>query len=860
MIPKKDKDKKDGEGKKQELPFQSVVYVTDRVSTMIDLLDSPEVKVLLRVIGTLNRSATNNDIALSFMVNCGIFPKLIKLLQLEDIYTTRFTLSMIEKVVTRPEMISRIRLADLFVVANSVKEKYLKLRDDIIRTLSTVILLYLAKSNTRITEHIYSLEVISKIMEILKDDKDLNLAANNLQLLFYMLDANRAEKEVIHCEDFSIQLLMCLLDSGQEMLRYWSVHILHKIAMWKISETLIILGREKMMQAMMKLILDAENLNYSEICFEAIYISLSEVENAEIFVKTLEFVRFLEWVKTSPKVLIGPSSMILKSLSDHENLLQVLFDFSAEVSAVSLFRHLNESVILNVCDVIINMMRHKYCMESMASTHLMKILVEIAHDDRAFATIPYGEKAMLVLHRFFQYHVNTAKYVYESGSMGMLMDIFEKAKSKMTKEGYLRMIQIVQHIVKSKYSHAMMDIGTIQLIITLYSEATFEETMIMTIMESFLENNEFREIFLERNGLDVMMEKIRKRKSIESSTQVLLALKKLLTYSKVGRAFVDGGYISQLRYFKENLKFNTPIVEEIIEMIYDFCLTLKFFYKKRLDENDRIRDQFILIPDAICAMPLSAFNVKANKLSDRFPIYTVLLRELVTLEQESKAKSIMDVSQQKQRLFAGSFARGTGTNEDQPSRFRNLIDHPAGASKNSDEAVSVVMQSDWCAEDTTLAKVITNIYEEIHQIHPCSYEKIPSRVSLIAFNVNNFLSNWYMSHIHPRHAFEFHIRKLIRKSGSNFIPIGRLKLGNQCERALMFKVICDQTKVPTTLCKEGDSYFNEISLFGNNKSSSNGPMIQKRFIVDLMENIGTLIPQDSQEAELYLRRNRTHFC
>ncbi|KAK9718135.1 hypothetical protein QE152_g23338 [Popillia japonica] len=127
--------------------------------------------------------------------------------------------------------------------------------------------------------------------------------------------------------------------------------------------------------------------------------------------------------------------------------------------------------------------------------------------------------------------------------------------------------------------------------------------------------------------------------------------------------------------------------------------------------------------------------------------------------------------------------------------------------------------------------------------------------------VSHYLSNWHLrqKHCNSKHALEYHIRDLIKKYKTNFIPIGNLKLGHQCERALMFKVICDQTKVPTTLCKQGDSYFNEISVFGNNTDLRKGPLVQKRFIVDLMEQVGDLIPQCSKEAESYLRKYRTEF-
>lgn len=696
-----------GLSKKPELKFEPVVYVTNKVSTMIDMLDSPEPKILLRLVGTLNKLATCNEGNLDFMLSCSIYEKLMEVLNSSEIYTLRFTLSLIEKIATQSDFIQRVDLSHLYATAKMIKEHYSTLKDDIIRRLSVSILLNVSKYNSMIAQHIYSIEFVAKIFEILKSEKELQLALDNIELLFYVLDSSKAESELLQSNNFDIQYLLCLFGlTSCEFMRYWAVHILHKIAMWKNGEVLRILANAKVIESMMRLILS--ELDYSDLCFEAIYACISEDECAGIFVKTLEFVEFVEWVKVCPKVLAGHSSLIIKSLTEREDLLQVLFDFSTEESAISLFRHINESVILNVCDIIMHMMRHKYCMESMARPSLMRIFTEIMYDDQSFPILPYGEQALKTLHRFFECCVRTPKLVYDGDSINMLTDVFAKSKTKMTCESYVRMIEIIQYLVKSEFAHALMDIGTIQLIIELYFESTFEEDKILTIMESFLENDEFREIFLERNGIGVMLEKIRTRKSIECSTQTLLALKRLITYKRIGAAFIDHGYIADLKYLKENLWFPTPLIDEIIETVYDLCLTLKFFYTHKLGENDKIRDQFMLIPSSIISKHLSSFNVQSMKISDRVPIYVVYLHDVLATEKEEHAKSIMDIREiDAQSLFAGS--RRIAHFEDELNPFYRLTAalqrdfHPSEISNGAGK------QQDLFDEDMSLTKVISFI-------------------------------------------------------------------------------------------------------------------------------------------------------
>lgn len=668
MPPKK---KKAEAEKKPETTFEPVVYVTNKVSTMIDMLDSPEQNVLLRTVGTLNQIATNRDDNLCFMLAYKIYDKLLKLLSLEEIYTLRFTLGLIEKVVTKPDLIVKVPLKQLFATAELVAAKFLVLTDDIVRSLSSNILLHILKFNSMANEYVYSLGLISKIFEILTTTKEFDLASTNLQMLFYVLDSPKAEKEFMACRDFSTPYLLCLFETKHELLRCWAIKILHEIIMWRQKDILLRFGEERVVQNLMKLILKQCNLDCSSICFQAIYACLSVKECVQSFVRSLEFVQFLEWVKTCPKILVGPSSLILKTCSEHDDLLQILYDFSAQDSAICLFRHVNEAVILNVCDLIMNMMRHKYCLESMATSSLFRIIIEIVHNNQTFPTVPYGEKALETLHRFFVFYDKTIKLVFESGGVNMLKDVFEKLHSKFTKDGYVKMIQIMQFIMRSRYAPALTDIGIIQLVIDLYFESSHEDGMILTLMESFFENEEFREIFLERNGLHVFMDKILNRETVESSIQILVAIKKLLAYEKFGKALIDGGYVSQLRFFKDNLKFATPILDEILEMIYDFCLTLKFFYKHRLDENDKLRDDFMLIPDAINALPLDCFNVKSAKLSDRIPIYVVVLRELRSTHKNIRVKSIMELNELDRRMFSG--IRRIAMNEDEINPFRRLV-------------------------------------------------------------------------------------------------------------------------------------------------------------------------------------------
>lgn len=101
-------------------------------------------------------------------------------------------------------------------------------------------------------------------------------------------------------------------------------------------------------------------------------------------------------------------------------------------------------------------------------------------------------------------------------------------------------------------------------------------------------------------------------------------------------------------------------------------------------------------------------------------------------------------------------------------------------------------------------------------------------------------------------AFGFFLQQ---KLASNLIPIGHIRSGRHCERALLFKAIGDRIGIPSTLVKgKNGVYWNEIPL----------PIIHEKYmatktkknymifgVVDLMENVGSILPVGSTSAKRY---------
>lgn len=76
--------------------------------------------------------------------------------------------------------------------------------------------------------------------------------------------------------------------------------------------------------------------------------------------------------------------------------------------------------------------------------------------------------------------------------------------------------------------------------------------------------------------------------------------------------------------------------------------------------------------------------------------------------------------------------------------------------------------------------------------------------------------------------------------GSMVLPLGSLKIGMACHRALLFKVLADSVGIPCRLVK-GKQYMGSNNVAMNFVKLDDG----REYIVDLMADPGTLIPSDT---------------
>ncbi|NXW89752.1 ARMC3 protein, partial [Alopecoenas beccarii] len=102
-------------------------------------------------------------------------------------------------------------------------------------------------------------------------------------------------------------------------------------------------------------------------------------------------------------------------------------------------------------------------------------------------------------------------------------------------------------------------------------------------------------------------------------------------------------------------------------------------------------------------------------------------------------------------------------------------------------------------------------------------------------------------------SWELHISEIEFELKCNIVPIGKVKKGTFCHRALLFKVIADRIGIGCSLVRgEYNRAWNEVELVDDSPQGIVGLLLPpQEYIVDLMFEPGFLMKQGSAEADRY---------
>ncbi|KAJ8941209.1 hypothetical protein NQ314_010467 [Rhamnusium bicolor] len=288
-------------------------------------------------------------------------------------------------------------------------------------------------------------------------------------------------------------------------------------------------------------------------------------------------------------------------------------------------------------------------------------------------------------------------------------------------------------------------------------------------------------------------------------------------------SFLQNKLIAVLKSLPDTIKSRAPLITKILSLTYNLHLPLKFFEMNRLDMTDKIGNKFYIVSGPVRGYFPFLEILEAEKYSTTYTIYIVdYTYEIVkTTDQESLRSESLSSSNRSSRT-----SRSSGLSD---SLCQSPFDINYGM----------------LSPDHFLPKYIYHISKYL-----ATEDSIQNKIKILAEYVDTLLCGPKAEYTIAQkiHRFKLHIESLKTKLGTNMIPIGFLRIGFHCERALLFKAIADKSCIPTSLVKgRSKLYWNEVALFD---SKCNDDTLTF-YVVDLMDNVGKLLKVGSRDANQY---------
>ncbi|GJQ74470.1 hypothetical protein Trydic_g21339 [Trypoxylus dichotomus] len=827
-------------------------FNTDNFETSIGLLSTHEYNVLLKAVGTLARCASQQEEYASQFINLGIYVKLVNLLEYEDTVILKYTCKLLA-IYAKPNFLKMLQFDKVLMCSELINRFYIETDDDFLKECTSFILWQYCKYSEVISNQIYSPSLIQTIFSELYKAADIDILWNSLNLFHYLLDVEPDKENILENASFSLKTLKCLLQSDLENVRNLTTDIILKLTKWRSERMNTMILDYGFINIMVNMLIK-DDKEFIDRAFKIMENCLAHDVCALKFSKSEEFKEYIAWLRSCPNKCILSSLPILEILSKAPDIKQKLYDMNFEQILLFWLKYQHTELVLYLLKIIDNMSEHKTCAKVFCKFAVIDTIKNYINADLE-PMQPHNEQALLTLKNLVVRIPEALNLFILANGIPLVSNLFINGNENMSEKEYLCVVKLLRLILSSKYAESMFSEAIFDKIFDLYSNVVDMKLEMMTLINILGRYEVFRNYILENDKIDEMVATLKREQTVFGTQYHLEILANLVKYRYIAYKLLDLDFLQFLKEIKP--KLNLTLIQDIINDLHDHCLTLKFYETGRLSVHDRLDDRFYLIQEELPPETISklAFGITPK------PVYVVSVQLLkITKESDKNATKVshstaafdsIDALEGKRILSTGlvfSNASLTLTAMYQRSKIPENILLYRRTSFYSGRKNSFY-------EDSYLERYILSLMRDLY-FSDDAPTTLVGRIEYVAKYIARQLSGIFigMKDEEKKRAFEEHIQSLRRSVGMNVIPIGYLRMGNHCERALLFKALCDNLYIPTTLNRgKDDIYWNEVRcILDEDQRRARRMQETPRYIVDLMKNVGKLVPIDSLEAKEYL--------
>ncbi|XP_072382049.1 uncharacterized protein [Diabrotica undecimpunctata] len=841
---KKSRTKKGGKTLTTKLPddIKEKSYLTRHVDTSIAILDSPENDIVLESLLFLSKYADLCLINLNYLQQRGLLQKILKLLD-RNICILRLCLRLLNILLSIEDVMIEFDQEEYDSDIQRITNFYIYHKDLHVKEFAVSILSKVA-SSCRITSLIFSLDLLHPILSALKSVKNVNLLQMSMILLDGLLTAPAALCILPEVKNFDISTIVKLLQHPEGEVNAQAFKIISKLTFFCLNVYQVMFKKEKIVEKMMNVVMDPLQRDNHEISMKIILDCMNSDVTSTYFIESLEFLKFCAWVKTCESDYLPKCADIFLKLSSIPSIRQTLFDLSVEESILYFLRSKEKYVLNRACAAISNMSEHPYCCDHMLTGKVVQTIFNILErtDDEID---PQNEVAIKTLCNLTKRSLKTLQFLFKLEAQQKFFELFTKGLATLSPEAYLNITEIIYHfVVYPEYQKSIVNSKLFtELLKASQSECEKVAVLSLEIITFCMVKPIFLELFTNLNGPTIIVQQLKSTTNPKLRNCLLILIHSAISNDSITLEFLKNGLVNVLREFSEEIRESAPIIETILNLSYNIYLPLKFFETHRLEITDKLNNQFYLIN---------------GYWTDEFPFL-----DIIRCENLSTISSIYVVDYTYDAAEPTCSISNMSFNTMDSDESKNYAISPNERSlttskllRNSEHFSKVTPDYEInygdLSPDPFLPKYINNINKLFED-----ETSIINKIRILSKFVDTILCGPNESLKIPQkfHTFKLHIQSLKFKFGTNMIPIGYLRIGFYCERALLFKAIADRTCIPCSLVRgKNQVYWNEVALLQQEDDDMNSSKIVF-YIVDLMHDIGSLMAVGTREADFYCNSN-----
>ncbi|KAG2458058.1 ARMC3 protein, partial [Polypterus senegalus] len=790
--------------RERSLEFEPLLIESKNAATVVLMLQSPELEVILKACEAIYRYAEKGDENKAILAELGALEPISRLIKHEDKPVRRSAVMVLGVISAQNDVKKYLRKMN---VIPSVIELLEPEEDVVIHEFASLCLSFLS-SEPAVKVQILNEDGLEPLIALLSSP-DPDVKKNSLETI-YNLVQDFYSRAVI-CELNGIAPLLELLNSDYPVIQQLTLKTLATIT--SDVETRMALRELEGLDYLIE-ILGTNDL--SDLHVDALLVisnCLEDEDTMQLIQQTGALDKLMQFARTATLVDVQRKSVnaILRAAQNSKNK-KILHDHGVEKILVGLLGPDNAEIRETACLAITVMCENESSKVSFGKCDVIKPLVQLLQNDCG----EVKEAAALALSSLTTANMNNSIAVYKARGTEPLVQLLANER-----EGVVAHVAAVltnmssQNILRSNIQAKGVMAA---LVDPLQSASSLVQSKAALAVSAFACDSEAREEFRIAGGL-VALVRLLNSNINEVRRSACWAVFVCASDEPTCLEMFRLGALEILQEINLSTCRKNNFSEAALQKLFEGNLSIKYSLYDCLSSSDIIVDGFY---DPGRVKP----GKKVLPLEDLFKMEVNQQRPIILVNGRTGDDDLVEsVSGDEKLVDGGEWTTGRSVSKDKsPSKTKGK-----GKEDEDEDDDRKTWLPPFDADFYSLVNEVTKLISPL--------ENTRDRVVELAIFVAETMGGGVERRKLHNFYWELHLSELKYELKSNVIPIGKIKKGFFCHRALLFKALADRVGINCSLVRgEYNRSWNVVTL-----TEEHPKVLLVPYVVDLMHNPGCLM-------------------